>query len=59
MADNNISIAQAVQRGEAMERCVPIVFLTHESSISDVDRAVRAIDAMEFIQEPTVAFRIL
>ncbi|MDK2955219.1 MAG: homoserine dehydrogenase [Desulfovibrionales bacterium] len=59
MADNNISIAQAVQKGEAMERCVPIVFLTHESSISDVDRAVRAIDAMEFIQEPTVAFRIL
>jgi homoserine dehydrogenase len=59
LADNNISIAQAVQRGKAMERCVPIVFLTHESSISDVDRAVRAIDAMDFIKEPTVAFRIL
>jgi hypothetical protein len=42
-----------------MERCVPIVFLTHESSISDVDRAVRTIDAMDFIKEPTVAFRIL
>ncbi|MFW5838235.1 MAG: ACT domain-containing protein, partial [Desulfovibrionaceae bacterium] len=59
MADNDISIAQAVQKGEALQKGVPIVFLAHESSVRNVERTVQAIDAMDFIREPTVAFRIL
>jgi homoserine dehydrogenase len=59
MADHDISIAQAVQKGEALGSSVPIVFLTHEASIRNVEQVVQALDAMEFVRQPAVAFRIL
>ncbi len=59
MGELNISIAQAVQKGDASGRSVPIVFLTHGARTRDVNEAVRRIDAQDFIMAPTVHFRIL
>ncbi len=59
MGELNISIAQAVQKGAPSGRGVPIVFLTHAARTCDVNEAVRRIDAQDFIEAPTVHYRIL
>lgn len=59
MGELNISIAQAVQKGAPSGRGVPIVFLTHAARTCDVHEAVRRIDAQDFIEAPTVHYRIL
>ncbi|MDD4951207.1 MAG: homoserine dehydrogenase [Desulfovibrionaceae bacterium] len=59
MFEHGVSIAQAVQKGDALGDEVPIVFLTHEASASAVEKTVAEIDAMEFIVRPTVHYRIL
>ncbi len=59
MADHGISIAQAAQKGDESGTSVPIVFLTHEATVKAVREAVSAIDAMDFIESPTVHYRIL
>ncbi|MGE4552339.1 MAG: homoserine dehydrogenase [Desulfovibrionaceae bacterium] len=59
MAERGVSIAQAVQKGEAGHNLVPLVFLTHEAPYAAVRATMDAIDAMDFIAEPTVHFRIL
>jgi len=59
MGELNISIAQAVQKGDPSGRSVPIVFLTHTARARDVAEAVRRIDAQDFIMAPTVHYRIL
>ncbi len=59
LAEHNISIAQAVQKGAASETNVPIVFTTHKASTKDVNAALREIDRMSFITRETVSMRIL
>jgi len=59
MAEHDISIAQAVQKGDAQASDVPIVFLTHNARSSAVAETIRTIDAMSFTQRPTVHFPIL
>ncbi len=59
MAENEISIAQAVQKGDHKASDVPIVFLTHCARASAVAETIRAIDAMPFTLRPTVHFPIL
>jgi homoserine dehydrogenase len=59
MADHGISIAQAVQKGDAAGASVPIVFLTHAAQMKAVTATVRDIDAMDFIVQPTVHMKIL
>ena len=59
MADNEVSIAQAVQKGDPQSGSVPIVFLTHEAGAKNVADTIRTIDSMDFTIRPTVHYRIL
>lgn len=59
MAEHDISIAQAVQKGDHQASDVPIVFLTHNARASAVADTIRTIDAMPFALRPTVHFPIL
>jgi len=59
MAEHDISIAQAVQKGDCQASDVPIVFLTHNARATAVAETIRSIDAMPFVARPTVHFPIL
>lgn len=59
MAEHDISIAQAVQKGDASGPDVPIVFFTHNARASAVAETIRAVDAMSFSLRPAVHFPIL
>ena len=59
MAKHGVSIAQAVQKGEAGAEGVPLVIISHETKAEDVEAMVEEVDAMDFSVEPCVTFRIL
>jgi len=59
MADHGVSIAQAVQKGEAGAEGVPLVIISHETPAKAVNAVIDEIDAMDFTVEPCVKFRIL
>ena len=59
MAGREISIAQAVQKGDESAENVPIVFLTHTAKAGAVKSVLEEINAMDFILAPTVHYRIL
>ncbi|MEF2146018.1 MAG: homoserine dehydrogenase [Desulfovibrionaceae bacterium] len=59
MADNGVSIAQAVQKGEQENGFVSVVFITHDASASAMAKVIADIDAMGFCMQPTVHYRIL
>ena len=72
MADNNISIAQAVQKGtsDAPHKGLAggqgkgaeiacITLLTHEASLVNVEKALAALAATSFVHEAPVCYRVL
>ncbi len=59
LGENNISIAQAVQRQDNGEKSVPVVFFTHQALMRDVSRALAEISSFDFINAPTVHYRII
>ncbi len=59
MATHGVSIAQAVQKGEAGAEGVPLVIITHETRAKDANAMIEEVDAMDFTVEPCVKFRIL
>ena len=59
LAEHNISIAQAVQKGNPEDKDIPVVFTTHKASTKDVNAAIAEIDKMSFITKPTMSMRIL
>lgn len=59
LSEHNISIAQAVQKGDVSGINVPIVFLTHKARTKDINDALKTIDQMPFIAEETMKLRIL
>ncbi|WP_319543866.1 homoserine dehydrogenase [uncultured Pseudodesulfovibrio sp.] len=59
MANHGISIAQAVQKGEAGAEGVPLVIVSHETPAKAVAAMIEEMDAMDFAVEPCVKFRIL
>lgn len=59
MAEHNVSIAQAVQKGEAGAEGIPLVIISHETTAKAVSDVVDELDAMDFTVEPCVTFRIL
>ncbi len=59
MSENGVSIAQAVQKGEAGAEGVPLVIISHETKAKSVATVVNELDAMDFTVEPCVTFRIL
>jgi len=59
MGEQNISIAQVVQKQEANGKTVPVVFLTHTAQLKDVNSAMDEISKLDFIKAPTVHYRLL
>jgi homoserine dehydrogenase len=59
MADNGVSIAQAVQKGDSENGSVSVVFITHDASATAMSKVIADIDAMGFTVKPTVHYRIL
>ncbi|MFO7818118.1 MAG: homoserine dehydrogenase [Thermodesulfobacteriota bacterium] len=59
LGENNISIAQAVQRQDTKDKSVPVVFFTHQALMRDVSRALKEISSFAFINAPTVHYRIV
>ncbi|MFP4658256.1 MAG: homoserine dehydrogenase, partial [Desulfonatronovibrionaceae bacterium] len=59
LGENNISIAQAVQRQDNEDKSVPVVFFTHQALMRDVSRALKEISSFDFINAPTVHYRII
>ena len=55
---HNISIASVIQQGRKEGQTVPVVIMTHTARERDVQAALREIDEMAFISEPTTLIRV-
>jgi homoserine dehydrogenase len=55
---HNISIASVIQQGRKEGQTVPVVIMTHTARERDVQAALRDIDKMAFISEPTTLIRV-
>lgn len=55
---HNISIASVIQQGRKEGQTVPVVIMTHTARERDVQAALREIDKMAFISEPTTLIRV-
>lgn len=58
LAEQNISIAQAIQKDQSNET-VPVVFLTHSAKAKDVRAAMNSLKARGLVLEEPVHYRIL
>jgi homoserine dehydrogenase len=57
LADNGMSIAQAIQKGK--EEVVPLVFMTHLAKSEDVDRALQGMREKGLLRADPVSYRVL
>lgn len=55
---HHISIASVIQQGRKEGQTVPVVIMTHTARERDVQAALREIDPMAFISEPTTLIRV-
>ncbi|MCF8099926.1 MAG: ACT domain-containing protein, partial [Desulfarculaceae bacterium] len=58
LGEFGISIEKVTQKGRQEAGPVPIVMLTHEAHEADMRRALRQIDALPAIVEPTMVIRM-
>jgi homoserine dehydrogenase len=58
LGDNDISIANVIQKGRATREAVPVVMLTHEARERDMRRALAAIDALPDVATATTMIRV-
>lgn len=58
LGENNISIASVIQKGRRIGGAVPLVVLTHIAREKDVLRAIKDIDALPVVTEPTHFIRV-
>jgi len=58
LGDNNISIASVIQKGRRIGGAVPLVVLTHKAKESGVLRAIKTIDDLPIVTEPTHFIRV-
>lgn len=59
MGEHGISIAQVVQRQYSPDAGIPIVFLSHRTSMRNVAAALEAIGKFDFVLAPPVHYRII
>lgn len=61
LAEKNISIASVVQREDSPdpERGVPLVIITHETTVGAIAQAVRVINQEQVVLEPAHTIRIM
>ena len=58
LGDNDISIANVIQKGRATREAVPVVMLTHEARERDMRAALTAIDALPDVAATTTMIRV-
>lgn len=58
LGENNISIASVIQKGRRIGGAVPLVVLTHLAKERDVVKAIKAIDNLPVVTEPTHFIRV-
>ncbi|WP_027188584.1 homoserine dehydrogenase [Desulfovibrio cuneatus] len=66
MAENDISVAQAIQRGDACDydqseapACVPFIIMTHEASTKSIEQALRSLEERGLSKVKPVFYRVL
>lgn len=57
LADNGMSIAQAIQKGQ--EEVVPLVFMTHAASAESVENALKSMYEKNLLRADPVSYRVL
>ncbi len=57
LGENGISLASVIQKGEG-EEPVAIVMVTHETTRRQIDEALKTIDQLDVVMEPTLALHI-
>jgi homoserine dehydrogenase len=57
LAENGISIAQAIQKGE--EEIVPLVFMTHAAKTQAVENAIRTLHDKSLLRAEPVSYKVL
>lgn len=57
LADNEISIAQAIQKGR--EEVVPLVFMTHGARQESVHKALKTFQEKDLLRAEAVSYRVL
>jgi homoserine dehydrogenase len=58
LGDNDISIANVIQKGRGTREAVPVVMLTHEARERDMRAALAAIDALPAVTTATTMIRV-
>ena len=58
LGDNDISIANVIQKGRGTREAVPVVMLTHEARERDMRAALAAIDALPDVAAATMMIRV-
>ncbi len=58
LGQHRISIASVIQQGRKEGQTVPVVIMSHTARERDVQAALREIDKMAFISEPTTLIRV-
>lgn len=57
LAENDMSIAQAIQKGES--DVVPLVFMTHEASLESAQNALKTMCGKDLLRAEPVCYRVL
>jgi homoserine dehydrogenase len=58
LGDNDISIANVIQKGRAVGEAVPVVMMTHEARERDMRVALTAIDRVDAVAAATTMIRV-
>ncbi len=58
LSDQGVSIAQAFQKGQN-DAGVPLVFMTHEASVSSVQAAIETMRTSDFLLAPAICYRVM
>jgi homoserine dehydrogenase len=58
LGKNRISIAAVNQKGREVREAVPVIMMTHEATARDVTRALKEIDRLSVVLDPTVRIRV-
>jgi homoserine dehydrogenase len=58
LGDNDISIANVIQKGRGIREAVPVVMLTHEAREHDMRAALAAIDRLPDVATATTMVRV-
>jgi homoserine dehydrogenase len=58
LGQKGISIASVIQKARKEGDMVPIVIMTYEAKEKDVQEALRSIDQLPVVMQPTVMIRV-